>query len=290
MALSQLGFVVTSKVLTRATRLAAHAPGHVVAAGKASYDYAFLLFMLPHSLITVSLATALFTRLSMSAHQGRTAEVVDDFARGLRMPSPILVPISVAGFVFAPMVTALFFPSFPPAQTNAVAGVLVAMLTGLIPFGWLYLINRAFYAYEDARTPFYLQVVVTTVATIVNLYAATVAVQHTGIWVGIGQTVSNLAGALLGLVLLRRVIGPLGMGATVQTYVRLGVASLLAAAVTVSPVWALRSRLVGDRLAQLAALGITGTLFMALTWLIAHRLRVREVADLVGPLVRRVRR
>lgn len=289
-ALSQLGFIVTSKVLTRASRIAEHAPGHVVAAGKASYDYAFLLFMLPHSLITVSLATALFTRLSMSAHQGRTRAVVDDFARGLRMPAPILVPISVAGFVFAPMVTALFFPSAPRAETDAVAGVLIAMLAGLIPFGWLYLINRAFYAYEDARTPFYLQVVVTAVATVINLYAATVAVERTGVWVGIGQTVSNLAGATLGLLLLRRVLGPLRLRATVQAYVRLVVASVLAAAITVAPVWLLRSELAGDRVRQLLALAVTGSAFMALTWVIAHRLRVREVADLAGPVTRRLRR
>ncbi len=42
---------------------------------------AFLLFMLPHSLITLSLVTALFTRMSKAAHAGRTDEVVGDVAR-----------------------------------------------------------------------------------------------------------------------------------------------------------------------------------------------------------------
>lgn len=287
-ALSQLGFVVTSKVLNRASDIAAHA--QVVAAGKASYDYAFLLFMLPHSLITVSLATALFTRMASAAQTGRTGEVVADFNRGLRMPAPILVPVSVAGFVFAPMVTAIFFPRAPLAQTNAVAGILVAMLVGLVPFGWLYLINRAFYAFEDAKTPFRLQIVVTAVATAINLYAAAAPVRQTGVWVGIGQSVSNLAAAALGLVLLRRTLGRLALSLTIRTYVRLVVASVFAAGVVVAPVWLLRTHLAGSRLLQLVVLGASGSAYLALTWIVAHRMRVREVADLVDPVLRRVRR
>ena len=68
----------------------------------------------------------------------------------------------------------------------------------LLPFGWLYLVNRVYYAYEDARTPFFFQVVVTIIATIFNLIAYAAPVTSTGIWVGVGQTVSNLVGAILG--------------------------------------------------------------------------------------------
>ena len=40
-----------------------------------------------------------------------------------------------------------------------------------MPFGWLYLVQRVYYAYEDARTPVLLQLVVTVVATAANLVA-----------------------------------------------------------------------------------------------------------------------
>ena len=81
------------------------------------------------------------------------------------------------------------------AESLAVAHVMIAMMLGLLPFGWLYLVQRVFYAYEDARTPFCLQVGVTVVATAVTSYALTVDPKHAGIVVGIGQTVSNLAAA-----------------------------------------------------------------------------------------------
>ena len=51
--------------------------------------------MLPHSLVTVSLVTALFTRMSQAAHAGRTDEVVGDVARGLQMPAVVLLPATV---------------------------------------------------------------------------------------------------------------------------------------------------------------------------------------------------
>ena len=95
-AISQLGFIVTSQVLTRASELAKRAD--ITAAGKASYDNAFLLFMLPHSLITVSLTTALFVRLANAARRGDTREVVADLGHGLRAPAPLTVPIAIAGF------------------------------------------------------------------------------------------------------------------------------------------------------------------------------------------------
>ena len=133
-AISQLGFIVTSQVLTRASELAKRAD--ITAAGKASYDNAFLLFMLPHSLITVSLTTALFVRLANAARRGDAREVVADLGHGLRAPAPLTVPIAIAGIFFAPYaVKTLLFTS--PTETTAIPGVRAAILLGLLPFGWL---------------------------------------------------------------------------------------------------------------------------------------------------------
>ena len=271
--MGQLGFIVTSRVLTRASDLAERE--QVVAAGRASYDYAFLLFMLPHSLITVSLTTALFVRLASAANRGDTAEVLGDLRSGLRVPVPLTVPIAVAGVL-------VFFRT-SAADTTAVSGVLAAMLLGLLPFGWLYLVNRVYYAYEDGRTPFVLQVVVTLVATAFNLIGYAASPTQAGVWVGVGQSVSNTAGAALGLVLLRRAVGPLGLAATVKMHARMVLASLVALSVT----WAG----LGDTwLEAVIVLALFGCLYVALAWAIAHRLRVPEVAALLGPVLRRVRR
>jgi putative peptidoglycan lipid II flippase len=288
-AVSQLGFIVTSKVMTRANDLLTER--HEIGAGISAYGYAFL-FMLPHSLFTVSLVTALFTRLSQSAHRGDDAEVVSDLGRGLRMPAVLLVPATVAVVVLGPQVARAAFPGNSHAETLAIAGVMVAMMTGLVPFGWLYLVQRVFYAYEDAKTPFRLQVLVTIVASAVNLTALVAAPARAGVIVGIGQTVSNLLAALVGFVLLRRRLGPLRLAPTVRVYVRLAVASLAAAVPTLVLLWVLgRLGVDAERWSGAAVeLALGGAVFVATALAVAHALRVDEVGQLLDPLTRRLRR
>lgn len=289
---SQLGFIVTSKVMTRAGDLL-HRTDQV-GAGKAAYGVAFLLFMLPHSLITLSLVTALFTRMSKAAHAGRTDEVVGDVARGMRMPAVILLPATVAAVVLGAPAVRVAFPGNSAEQASAIAGVMVPMMLGLLPFGWLYLVQRVYYAYEDAKTPFYLQVVVTVVATVANLVAAVVPPERTGVVVGLGQTLSNTVAAVVGLWLLRRRLGSLHLRSTTQLYVRLAIASVVATVPTVAVVWVLRQVLPQDANGHLTwassvvvvVIGLAVLFPVALA--VAHALRVREVALLLDPVLRRV--
>jgi putative peptidoglycan lipid II flippase len=288
LAVSQLGFVVTSRVLTRATDLMTRS--HEVGAGKFAYTNAFLLFMLPHSLVTLSLVTALFTRMSSAAHAGRTQEVLDDLGRGLRMPAVLLLPGTVAAVLFGTAAVHLIFFGNSEAQTQAIAHVMIAMMVGVLPFGWLYLVQRVYYAYEDARTPFFLQLVVTGVATAVNLYAFTVPPQDAGVVVGIGQTVSNVVAAVVGLSLLRRRLGLLRLRSTVRLYVRLVAASLVGAAVAWPLKWWLESVLPTGRTGSALELVLGGGVFLGVALGMAHLMHVDEVRQLLDPVVRRLRR
>lgn len=285
-AVSQVGFIVTSKVTTRAGTLLKSA--HEVGAGNYAYGQAFLLFMLPHSLITVSLVTALFTRMSTAAHAGRRGEVTADLGRGLRMPAVVLVPATLAAVLLGQQAVHVLFPLNSREATSAIAEVMIAMMIGLVPFGWLFLIQRVFYAFEDAKTPFYLQIVVTGVATVFNLVAAFVDPLRTGIVVGIGQTVSNLAAAVVGFVLLRRLLGPLRLRSTVRMYARMTAATLVAGIFTWLVVLGLSAVLPQTRAADLVQLVVGGGVLTAGALLAAHRLRVTEVSELLDPVLRRV--
>lgn len=280
LAVSQLGFVVTSQVLTS---VAAEQPGRY------AYGQAFLLFMLPHSLVTVSLVTALFTRMSHAAHARDLAGVRRDVRRGLGLAAVATVPASVGGIVLGTAVTGTLYLNQSRPEQHGIAGIMMAMLAGLVPFGVLYLLQRVFYAFEDARTPFLLQVVVTVVATAVNLGALWLPDRWVGVAIGAGQSVSNLAGAVVGLVLVRRLLGGLPLALTVRTHVRVLVASLAAAAVT-WPVVALLDDLARGRWQGPVLLAAGGAVFAAAYLLLATAMRVRELADLLGPLLRRARR
>jgi len=264
LGVSTVGFIITSQVTTYAGQAGALAGLKVP--GKISYSNAFLIFMLPHSLVTVSLVTALFTRMSRAAGAGRLGEVRTDVARGMRLTAVATVPATVGAFVLGFAATATLYYGVSEPETRGIAAVVMAMMVGLVPFGILFLLQRTFYAFEDAKTPFILTVVVTVVATLANLASLLLPLRWIVVGVGAGQALSNVAGMLVGLVLVRRRLAGLPLYVVTRTYVRLGVASLVAGAAAV-----------------LVQLGLGHA--------VAGRLmHVREIDDLVGPVLRRARR
>ena len=286
-AVSAAGFIITSRVLTYAGQAGVSAG--LVVPGKISYTNAFLIFMLPHSLVTVSLVTALFTRMSRAAHAKDLGEVRADVDRGMRLTAVATVPATVGALVLGFAATATLYQGSSEASTRGIATVMMAMMLGLVPFGVLYLIQRVFYAFEDARTPFRLQLVVTAVATLANLASLLLPFRWIAVGVGAGQAVSNLAGMVVGLVLVRRRLGGLPLRDVVRSYVRLGIASLLAATAAYLVLQGL-GQIVHGKLYNPVALAAGGLVFAGVYVVAARRLRVREIDDLTGPVLERVRR
>ncbi len=275
---SQLGFVVTSRVTSGAA--SALSSGSATPS-RATFDNAFLIFMLPHSLITVSLVTALFTRMAHAARDGDQAALVADVRRGVRMPALLLVPLVAIAFAFAPTITRTLYFTNSLAETDALASMVRPLLLGVIPFGWFYLSERFFYAHEDARTPFRVQVTVTAVATVVTLYAATLAPSRTSIVVALGQSIAYVGGAVVGFSLIRRRVGLLGLRSVAATLLKLAVPAVVIAA----GLWALAGTLgpAPSRLVGLVVLAVVGVVELGGTLLAAHLLGVEEIAELLEP-------
>ena len=104
-------------------------------AGPGAYDVAFLIFMLPHSLVTVSLATALFTRLSGQAHDADVAGVRATLSSGLRVVGVFTVFATAAIVVLALPLTRVVLATASAGSADAVAAVVLAMILGLPAFG-----------------------------------------------------------------------------------------------------------------------------------------------------------
>jgi putative peptidoglycan lipid II flippase len=287
LGVSSAGFVITSKVATFAGQ--AGAAANVDVPGKISYTSAFLIFMLPHSLVTVTLVTALFTRMSRAAGVGNLSEVRADVDRGMRLTAVATVPATVGAFALGFAATATLFAGVNPAGTRGIATVMMAMMVGLVPYGVLFLLQRVFYAFEDAKTPFRLTVVVTVIATLANLASLLLPLRWIVVGVGAGQALSNFAAMAIGLVLVRRLLKGLPLSNVIRTYVRLGAASLVAGAAALIVQLGLAQILEG-RLYSPASLVAGGLVFAGIYVVVARRLHVREIDDLAGPVLTRLRR
>ncbi len=124
-----------------------------------AYQNAYLIWILPHSLLTVSLATAMLPAASRFAVAGDHAGVAAEANRALRLACTFLLPAGAGLAVLADPVTRLVFGNGSgAADYHFVAWALVAFAVGLVPFTIQYLYLRAFYALDNTRTPFLLQI------------------------------------------------------------------------------------------------------------------------------------
>jgi putative peptidoglycan lipid II flippase len=80
---------------------------------------------------------------------------------------------------------------------------------GLIPFSVLFVIQRVFYALEDTRTPFFVQVVQALVFVSLALAVATLPTDQIAYGLALSATIAGWIQCAVALVLLRRKLGGL---------------------------------------------------------------------------------
>ena len=156
---NQLTYLVITRFATQANVNASLAGE--VAAGLTTYQKAHLVFILPHSVITVSIITALLPALSRVAHSGKLTQVGRDIAGAMRLVSFFIIPITAILFVAGIAIAVLLF-GYGAATTGQaeILGVVISIfMLGLIPFTLFYVLLRGFYALEDTRTPFIITVI-----------------------------------------------------------------------------------------------------------------------------------
>jgi putative peptidoglycan lipid II flippase len=157
--------------------------------------------------------------------------------------------------------------------------VLIFLVLGLVQFSLFQLYVRAFYAMQDARTPFYVNCAVVSVNTLINLpmYA----------WLGVrglaaGQAIAYSVGVYLQLRLLRTRTG----GIPLRPLARGAAQTLLASAGMAAVLWGTLQVLdsIGDTsaLVRLIVPSVTGGLtFLGLALLLKIE-EVTVVKDLVA--------
>ena len=148
---------VTYVVLTRlATGAIAARPDQ--AAGLSVFNGAILIGQLPHAVITVSLATALLPAMSRAAADTDLERVRADLLATIRQALALVLPAAVLLVPLAVPVAGLVFGYGAAAQdVDQVSVALVTMAPGMVFFAVQFLNLRGFYALEDTRTPFLVQ-------------------------------------------------------------------------------------------------------------------------------------
>ncbi|MGQ4382124.1 murein biosynthesis integral membrane protein MurJ [Streptomyces sp. SAS_270] len=276
---NQAGAMVVTQLSTSAVKNSG-----VKGTGFAAYANAQLIWGLPQAIITVSLMAALLPRISRSAHEGDSGAVRDDISQGLRTTAVAIVPIAF-GLVSlgVPMCTLIFGSSGISPATN-MGYMLMAFGLGLIPFSVQYVVLRAFYAYEDTRTPFYNTVIVALVNATASALCYVVLPAR---WAVVGMAASyGLAYAIgVGVAwnrLRKRLGGDLDGRRVLRTYARLGIASVPAALLSGAACYGIGHTLGQGVGGSFVALLGGGALLLGVFYIAARKMRIEELNSMVG--------
>ncbi|MEU8655625.1 murein biosynthesis integral membrane protein MurJ [Actinoplanes philippinensis] len=262
--------------------------------GALAFNNIFLLMMMAHGIIGVSVITALLPKMSAAAAEGRLAEVSDDLNRGIKLVSAALAPVVVAYAVLGGPIAVILFAGgrITNADALAMGTVLTVAAFAVLPLSISFLCTNVFYALQANKE-----------AALINL--PVVAVRIAGYFVlaevldesltAAGMTAANgvsyVLAAVLSLAVLRRRIGRLNLSSVASSLVRVTIAGGVAAVLALLVTRLLPGAGAPDgRVEAIVQLAVGGVVILIAYLGTALLLRVAEVNQVVGMVRRKIGR
>jgi putative peptidoglycan lipid II flippase len=279
--ISQLGFLITVNIATRAAVLAQE-QGIDYGVGYTPYANAYLVMLLPHSIVTISIVTALLPGLSKLAFDKNLSEFRDQLSKALRLTAILTIPASLFFFFFAEEIVNAIFFGIPEQSTEYIGRVLAAMALGLIPLSINLVLIRGLNAFENTKYQVISNLVINLIAITISIWAF-LNLDVVDITVGLGAAlaISYWVGIVCTYYLLRKYSGPLNIVSLLLFHGKIAFIALLSCLVISS----LQSRLdlEGNLFALLIVLLSTFLLYLA----IGRVFKVSEISQVLKVLLRR---
>lgn len=220
-----VGLSVTQLNLFVNQNLASALPDGTVAALRTGQR----LMQLPIGIFAVAMGVAVFPALTGQAAREELENFRRTLATGLKAMLFIMIPAQIGlAVIRVPLVRLLFEQGrFTAEDTMATSTVLLFYTAGIFAYGSLQLLNRAFYALQDTRTPVGVAIVTIAANIILNLFL--VKVMGAG-GLALAYSLAGILNMLLLVVIIGHRVGGLGRYGVGASVARSLVASLLMAA------------------------------------------------------------
>ena len=227
--ISQLGYLVTVNVATAAAVRSAQA-GIATGVGFTPYTSAYYIMLLPYSIVTISIVTAILPHLSKLAIEDKVDEVRAQLIRAIKMVGVVTVPSAVALMLFGPLITEVLYFGVSLDDSQYIGYVLAAMGLGLVPFSINLILIRGFNAFEDTKTQVLSIFIINVISVGLSyLFLAKLESGSVTIGLGIAFSISYIVGLFVTLNLIKRHVGLLRTRDFAAQHGTLLAASLLAA-------------------------------------------------------------
>ena len=286
--ISQIGYLITVNVATTAAVDSAKA-GITTGVGFTPFKNAYLIMLLPYSIVTISIVTALLPHMSKLAINKKVEDVKEQLLRAIKTVAVLTIPSSVAFLLFGPLITEVLFFGIDKNDGIYIGYVLSALSLGLVAFSINLVLIRGFNAFEDTRTQVWSILIINIISVALSyLFLAVLPSDWVTVGLGFAFSVSYLIGLFITLRLLKKHTGTIHIREFIGQHGRL----LSAALIAMLPIFAISQYFgwVGSdqssliRASELLFVIVAGALgyFFA-----AKALRITEVSGITALILRR---
>ena len=297
LGVSQVGVLSTNNLAAMADGFIGQGGAQGGVVGILAYSTAFMIFMVPQSLITVSLTTAIFTRMAGAVADGDDRAVAENYHLGVRtITSLTLVAAAMLMAGSVPMMEiAMAAKGGDPEAVTGYALVLASLMPGVASTGMVLMSQRVFFAYEDVKPVFLMGIGPTIIQVIVgwSMYALTGA-RWWVVAAALGETVCRLTQGIIAVVWVSRENRYVDRAGLLHSYASYLAAAIVAGLVGFGLLWLMGIHTeISSTLGRMALAGVKLSLVSALTGLV-YLLVLRfaapgESAVMMRPLLTRLR-
>jgi putative peptidoglycan lipid II flippase len=195
-----------------------------------AYTKAFTWFVLPHGLLAVSIATTFMPELSSAIKRQDRQAVMDRSSLGIRLIALVTLPAGFGLFVLRRAIVGAAFQhgKFTAANALNTSRALAGFALGLVGFSVYLFVLRVFYAHQDARTPF----IINVGENLLNVVLALLFVDRWGLLgLGLAFGLSYLIATLWAMQVLRYKLPDFPLRVVIESLWRMGLAALVMAEV-----------------------------------------------------------
>jgi putative peptidoglycan lipid II flippase len=272
-----VGYVAANQIaLVVIKNLAKPGSGNVDA-----YSKAYTFLSLPHGLLAVSIATTFVPELARAAADSNTKEFARRFISGVRLTALATIPASLGMYVLAKPLVAMLLQhgNFSAAATVNTARALAGLALGLAGFSIYLFVLRGFYAHNDTRTPFFINLFENALNII---FAILFVNKYDVLGLGLAFSIAYLISAVVALFILQRKTSEINAPKILLNLLPIA----LSAAVMAVVVKILSQQIAGDKATaglQATSQVVVCVVVGALVYLVMiFALRVRELRELTG--------
>lgn len=272
LGVSQVGVLSTNNLAAMADGFIGQGGAQGSVVGILAYSTAFMIFMVPQSLITVSLTTAIFTRMAGAVADGDDRAVAENYHLGVRtITSLTLVAAAMLMAGSVPMMEiAMAAKGGDPEAVTGYALVLASLMPGVASTGMVLMSQRVFFAYEDVKPVFLMGIGPTIIQVIVgwSMYALTGA-RWWVVAAALGETVCRLTQGIIAVVWVSRENRYVDRAGLLRSYASYLAAAIVAGLVGFGLLWLMGIHTeISSTLGRMALAGVKLSLVSALIGLV----------------------